>query len=336
MTLLGLPHHDGSPLHVSHSTPSLGDVVTVWVRTPVSAGVENVYVRSTPDAEPRMSAARRDRVQNGETWWRAEVNVRNPVTKYRFYVDGPGGSRWLNARGLYARDVPDTHDFRLVAWDPPPARSLDDVVYQIFPDRFARSGSVDGRTPPDWAIPCDWDTPVIGRGPETPYQFYGGDLDGIASHVDHIAGLGVTTVYLTPIFPARSNHRYDAAAFDHVDPLLGGDAALARLAAVLHGRGLRLIGDITTNHCGDAHPWFAAARAGSALEREMFYFDGSCYECWAGVPSLPKFNWGSAELRRRFLAGPDSVIRRWLRPPYGLDGWRVDVANMTTRMRSRP
>src|SRR5262245_37476472 len=164
MTLLGLPHHDGSPLHVSNPTPSLGDVVTVWVRTPSSAGVETVYVRSTPDAEPRMSAARRDRVQNGETWWRAEVTVRNPVTKYRFYVDGPGGPRWLNARGVCGRDVPDTHDFRLVAWDPPPARSLDDVVYQIFPDRFARSGSVDGPAP-DWAIPCDWDTPVIGRGP---------------------------------------------------------------------------------------------------------------------------------------------------------------------------
>ncbi len=79
---------------------------------------------------------------------------------------------------------------------------------------------------------------MIGRGPETPYQFYGGDLDGITARLDHLDRLGVNTVYLTPIFPARSNHRYDAATFDRVDPLLGGDAALARLADAVHAPGL--------------------------------------------------------------------------------------------------
>jgi alpha-glucosidase len=206
------------------------------------------------------------------------------------------------------------------------------VVYQIFPDRFARSDAADARQLPDWAIPCDWDTPVIGAGPETPYQFYGGDLDGIVERLDHIASLGVNTVYLTPIFPARSNHRYDAVAFDHVDPLLGGDAALQRLADAVHRRGMRLLGDLTTNHCGQDHPWFTAAMADrTAPEREMFYVDGDDYETWLGVKSLPKLNWGSRELRRRFLDGPDSISRRWLREPYSLDGWRVDVANMTGR-----
>jgi alpha-glucosidase len=332
MTLLHQPHHDGSARFVPDQSPVLGAHVTVFVLVPGAAGVTSVHVRSTPDAEPRFTPAVIDRVAGDDTWWRVEVEVRNPVTNYRFLLDGPGGARWLNAWGVSSHDVPDATDFRLVAWDPPPAWAADAVVYQIFPDRFARSAAASDRKLPDWAIPCDWDTPVIGAGPETPYQFYGGDLDGIVDRLDHISSLGVNTVYLTPIFPARSNHRYDAAAFDRVDPLLGGDAALARLAAAVHRRGMRLLGDITTNHCGETHPWFTAAMADHAApEREMFYVDGDDYEAWLGVKSLPKLNWGSAELRRRFMQGPNSISQRWLHPPYALDGWRVDVANMTGR-----
>ncbi|MFD0972048.1 glycoside hydrolase family 13 protein [Plantactinospora endophytica] len=333
--MLGLPHHDGSELHVPQQAPALGETVPVFVRTPAS--VRSVRVRSVADGEPRYGTAVVDREVGGERWWRAEVQVRNPVTNYRFLVDsGPsgGGQRWLNGRGVFGYDVPDNSDFRLVAYDPPPAWARDAVVYQIFPDRFARSAGADGRAVPDWAIPCDWDrTPVIGRGPETPYQFYGGDLDGIAERLDHLDRLGVNTVYLTPIFPARSNHRYDAATFDAVDPLLGGDAALARLGAAVHARGWRLLGDVTSNHTGDSHRWFVDAISDvNSPERGLYYFDESGdYESWLGVKSLPKLNWGGAELRRRFLAGPDSVLARWLRPPYGLDGWRVDVANMTGR-----
>ncbi len=151
--------------------------------------------------------------------------------------------------------------------------------------------------------------------------FHGGDLDGITHRLDHVAALGANTIYLTPFFPARSAHRYDAAGFDRVDPLLGGDRALERLSAAVHERGWRLLGDLTTNHTGDIHPWFT--------DRRDFYYvdaDGG-YESWLGVPSLPKLNWGSAELRRRF----DAIARRWLAEPYGLDGWRIDVANMTGR-----
>ena len=337
-TAIGLrtAHHDGSALYVPEQAPALGDLVPVFVRVPAASPVRRIFVRSTYDGEPRFSEAVVDRRDSrGDTWWRAEVPVRNPVTNYRFLLDEPDGSRWLTACGIADHDVADHTDFRLVAYDPPPAWARDAVIYQIFPDRFARSPQAAGRQLPDWAIPCDWArTPVIGRGPETPYQFYGGDLDGIAAHLDHLDRLGVNTVYLTPIFPARSNHRYDAATFDHVDPLLGGDAALARLSDAVHARGWRLIGDITTNHTGDGHEWFAAAATDvNSPERELYYFDPETgdYESWNGVKSLPKLNWGSRELRRRFLDGSDAVVRRWLLPPYRLDGWRVDVANMTGR-----
>lgn len=329
------PHHDGSATYVPEQEPALGQSVPVFVRVPAGAAVRQVHVRTTGDGEPRFAEAVVDRTEGGDVWWRADVEVRNPVSNYRFLLDGATGCRWLNAAGLVDHDVPDNGDFKLVSYAPPPAWARDAVIYQIFPDRFARSAAADGRTAPDWAIPCDWDTPVIGRGPETPRQFYGGDLDGVTEHLDHLDRLGVNTVYLTPVFPARSNHRYDAASFDTVDPLLGGDAALARLADAVHARGWRLLGDITSNHTGEAHEWFTRAVADvHAPERELYYFDlagGGDYESWNGVKSLPKLNWGSAELRHRFATAGDSLLRRWLRPPYGLDGWRVDVANMTGR-----
>jgi alpha-glucosidase len=330
-------HHDGSALYVSDLAPSLGDQVSVWVRAPRARRLDRVLVRYVHDGEPRYRAAVVDRASDLEVWWRADLELRNPVTPYRFLLGGAGGVSWLTAAGEFSFDVPDTTDFRLVTWAPPPSWALDAVVYEIFPDRFARSTGAATRTLPDWAIPCDWDTPVVPHGPETPYQLYGGDLDGITEHLDHIEALGANVVYLTPVFPARSNHRYDAAAFDRVDPLLGGDDALARLTTQAHGRSLRVIGDLTTNHCGDAHDWFRAAAADpGAAEREMFYFDGDRYESWYGVSSLPKLNWGSGELRRRFLGSGETdsapaVVDRWLREPYALDGWRVDVANMTGR-----
>ncbi|MEV4655279.1 glycoside hydrolase family 13 protein [Micromonospora sp. NPDC049301] len=311
----------------------MGEVVDVFVRVPAGADVSQVHVRTTGDGEPRFREATVDRTEGGDVWWRAEVPARNPVSNYRFLLSGRR-TRWLTAAGLVDHDVPDHGDFKLVTHAPPPSWARDAVIYQIFPDRFARSAAADGRRLPDWAIPCDWDTPVIGRGPETPHQLYGGDLDGVTERLDHLDRLGVNTVYLTPIFPARSNHRYDAASFDRVDPLLGGDAALARLADAVRARGWRLLGDITSNHTGDAHDWFTAASSRvHAPERDLYYFDETTgdYESWNGVKSLPKLNWGSGELRRRFATAEDAVLRRWLRPPYGLDGWRVDVANMTGR-----
>ncbi|MET8306437.1 glycoside hydrolase family 13 protein [Micromonospora sp. NPDC005173] len=328
------PHHDGSARYVPQQEPTLGEVVDVFVRAPAGADVRQVHVRTTGDGEPRFIEAVVDRTDGGDVWWRAEVPARNPVSNYRFLLSGRRGPRWLTAAGLVDHDVPDHGDFKLVTHAPPPTWARDAVIYQIFPDRFARSAAADARPLPDWAIPCHWDTPVVGRGPETPHQLYGGDLDGIAERLDHLDRLGVNTVYLTPIFPARSNHRYDAASFDRVDPLLGGDAALARLADAVRARGWRLLGDITSNHTGDAHDWFTAASSDvRAPERELYYFDEITgdYESWNGIKSLPKLNWGSAELRRRFATADDAALRRWLRPPYGLDGWRVDVANMTGR-----
>lgn len=315
------PHHDGSELYVSNPAPELGDTVSVFVRVPRGTGVSRVHMRWVRDGEPVFTSLKVDRQQNGDTWWRGELEAHNPVTRYRFLLGTTSGVRWLTAFGLTAYDVPDSTDFQLVAYPPAPAWARDAVVYQIFPDRYARSPGADVRETPDWAVRASsWDEPVT-PGPDATRVVHGGDLDGIARRLDHVTALGADTVYLTPFFPARSNHRYDAAAFDRVDPLLGGDRALERLSSAARERGLRLIGDLTTNHTGDTHPWFA--------ERPDFYYskpDGG-HVSWLDVPSLPKLNWSGPELRHEFRA----IVQKWLAEPYGLSGWRIDVANMTAR-----
>ncbi|MGN6206609.1 alpha-amylase family glycosyl hydrolase, partial [Humibacter sp.] len=333
------PHHDGSPLYVSDQAPRLGDTVRVRVRIPRSFGpVRAVRTRSNPDHEPRFADASSVGSTPGWDWWEASIEVENPVHGYRFLITrGDGSSVWLNATGLWTTETLDVDDFRLVAYDAPPEWASSSVLYQVFPDRFARSALADTRRLPKWALPANWTDPVDDVPPGRSKQFYGGDLDGAAERLDYLADLGVTLVYLTPVFPGRSNHRYDASSFHQVDSLLGGDEALARFTAAAHERGLKVIGDLTTNHCGDGHEWFRAAYGHpDAPESDFFYWlndEHTEYVSWLGVSSLPKLNWASQELRRWFIEGPESVVAHWLKPPFSLDGWRIDVANMTGRYR---
>jgi len=357
--LLERPHHDGSALYVEPGRPHLGDRIPVRLRMPAGWPDGDVILRVNRDGDPLRLPARLDRTTPTDRWYVAELPVDNPRVNYRWLLVRPGGYRWLNARGLADRDICDAGDFRLTTHDPGPDWMLDAIGYQIFPDRFARSRAADDRPTPSWARPAAWDDEPHGSGGASAHQFFGGDLDGIADRLDYLRDLGVTLLYLTPFFPGDSVHRYDAATFDHVDPSLGGDAALGRLTAAAHAAGMRVIGDLTTNHTGVTHEWFQRARADAAsLERSFYYWsddapiplaawtalfaeqesgrlfqmpEGADYVTWMGAASLPKLNWGSAELRRRFVDGPDSVVGRYLRPPFGLDGWRVDVAHMTGR-----
>jgi alpha-glucosidase len=356
-----LPHHDGSALHVSTQTPALGDTVTLRLRVPVGYGaLKAVRVRENPDHEPRWAEARLAGTAAGWHWWEAEIVVENPRHGYRWLLvhDGtdfsgtrprhsnpssdsrghgnPGRIEWLNQSGLHSIETLDSDDFALLATPAAPEWLAETVMYQVFPDRFARSAAADAHPAPEWAIAARWDDPVDPVLPGRSQQFYGGDLDGITEHLDHLLSLGVTMLYLTPVFPARSNHRYDASSFVDVDELLGGREALIRLVGKAHARGLKVIGDLTTNHSGDAHEWFQAALGKpDAPEGDFYYFtndEHTEYVGWLGTPTLPKFNWNSHELRRRFIEGDDSVVAHWLKAPYNFDGWRLDVANMTGRM----
>jgi alpha-glucosidase len=341
-TPLDAPHHDGSPLYVEPRAPELGSSVRLRLRVPAASSAESVHVRSVVDGEPEYVAARVERHDGVESWWVADLRVLNPVLPYRFLlIGGDVGYCWVNSVGVFAHDVPDRDDFRVTTHDPAPQWLAGTVVYEIMPDRFARGphsratvggDRIDGAD--GWAVPARWDDPIPADWREAVVQIYGGDLEGVTSHLDHLERLGVNAIYLTPFFPAPSAHRYNASTFRHVDPLLGGDGALAALTAEAHRRGIRVVGDLTTNHSGSAHEWFEAAIADASAPEAAFYFFESHpddYVKWFGVATLPKFDLSSSELRRRLVAGEESVVARWLRPPFELDGWRIDVANMTGR-----
>ena len=150
----------------------------------------------------------------------------------------------------------------------------DAVFYQVFPDRFARSGRVEVPGPLE-----DWDAPPTMHG------FKGGDLYGVVDRLDELAELGITAIYLTPIFSSASNHRYHTYDYFEVDPLLGGEAALRELLDAAHARGMRVILDGVFNHasrgfwafnhileCGLASPyldWFRVDREALAQGRPL-------------------------------------------------------------------
>ncbi len=222
----------------------------------------------------------------------------------------------------------------------PPGWVRDAVFYQIFPDRFARSGRVHSPGPME-----PWDSPPTVHG------FKGGDLYGIIERLDHIASLGATALYLNPIFASASNHRFHTYDYLTVDPLLGGEDALRQLLDEAHRRGMRVILDGVFNHAsrgfwpfhhvletGRHSPyrdWFYLSpgvlsgerepnpypdRSSPGTSRRALALDTLGYKAWWNLPALPKLNVANAGMREYLLG----VAEHWIR--FGADGWRLDVA----------
>ncbi len=336
---LGSVHHDGSAPYVSDLYPKLGDAVQVRLRMAHDAPVTAVYLRTFPDGEQALTPMQRADSAPPVQWWTAVLPISQPTTHYRFLLHAADGMWWFTGNGPGAGLPLDKFDFRILADYERVAWLETAVFYQIFPDRFHNGDPATDPQPHEFEF--------RGHGPQTypwgqpppadqpgPIVFYGGDLPGITQKLDYLQQLGVNALYLNPIFTAHSNHKYDVADYEHVDPHFGGDEALITLRQGLTARNMRYLLDIVPNHCGYWHPWFQAARDNpNAPEAEFFTFTQhpDKYASWLGVWTLPKLNYRSAELRRRIYAGNDAVFRRWLRPPFAADGWRVDVANMLGR-----
>ena len=325
------PHHDGSDLYVSNSAPQIGDSVTLKVRVPNDYHFEKAMLRIYHDGEPRIFEMKLISKGEVESWYQVKVEILNLHNFYRFAFIGRGKYEWLNSRGLFDHDVHSNNDFQIVAIPDNPEWIKSSVFYQIFPDRFARSGKVN--ITPDWAYPREWNLLPRGRGKYTGQELYGGDLYGVQEHLDHVTELGANGIYFTPIFPSRSNHRYDATSFDHVDPILGGDKAFQSLIKVAKKNGIRLLGDLTSNHCGAGHNWLTKAKKDKkSKERTYFFWDKSIkwgYIGWYGLESLPKLNYSSKALRKAVYEGENSIVKKWISPKFGMAGWRIDVGNMT-------
>ena len=325
------PHHDGSELYVSNSAPAIGDVVELRVRVPHTYKFAEGFVRVYEDAEPRVYPLKRFKKGKKEDWYRVSLTIHNTHTIYRFVFIDKGKYEWLNAYGLFDHDVHSNNDFQLVAMPKNPEWIHSSVFYQIFPDRFAKSGKID--ITPDWAYPRDWNELPRGRSKYTGQELYGGDLIGVQEKLDYISDLGVNGIYFTPMFESRSNHRYDATSFDHIDPVLGGNTAFLSLIQAAKKKKIRILGDLTSNHCGQGHSWLAKAKKDKkSKERSYFYWDKKIkwgYVGWYGLESLPKLNYSSKALRQVMYEAKNSIVKKWISPKFGMAGWRIDVGNMT-------
>jgi alpha-glucosidase len=339
---LGSIHHDGSNRYVypvGDPEPNIGGEVILRIRTAPDAPIERVLLRTAPDGEGRFEEMWAQDLESGEgcKWWSGTLQLSMPVVHYRFLLLTEDGNWWYNGSGLHRYTPTDAQDFRILAGYEAPTWVQDSVFYQIFPDRFVDGESGNNVREGEWvyrgepARSRQWgETPTKGSWAAL-VEFYGGDLQGIESQLDYIEDLGVNALYLNPIFTAFSNHRYDVTDYENVDPHLGGNQALINLRKSSADRGLKFIIDIVPNHCGVLHPWFQSAKEDpNSPTADFFTFQQrpDDYEAWLGVRSLPKLNYRSVSLREVMYAGEDSIFRRWLREPYAVDGWRIDVANM--------
>lgn len=255
--------------------------------------------------------------------------------------------------------------FQLTVYDPAfytPEWMRNAVVYQIFPDRF-RNGDPANDPADDELEFYDglrsifhetWNEPPVDPRQPGEYQnrwnvdFFGGDLAGIIEKLDYLQDLGVTALYLNPIFAARSNHRYDTADFKALDPLLGDLETFQTLVAEAEARGMTLILDGVFNHLSSDSAFFdrygryeedGACESLDSLYRNWFFFvppkgeqpspcvdnpqGATFYISWAGYDSIPKLNSDNPGVRLYVYLGRNSVVATWGRE--GIGGWRLDV-----------
>ena len=228
-----------------------------------------------------------------------------------------------------------TKDYATPAW------ACGGTMYHVFVDRFYE-GTKKMPLRADATRNDDWENGI----PEYPAypgahlennEFFGGNLWGVIEKLDYLKSLGVTVIYLSPIFEAYSNHKYDTGNYMRVDEMFGGDEAFGMLIREADKHGIKIILDGVFNHTGDRSIYFdkegkygrtGAYNNPSSKYREWFYFHpDNTYESWWGIKILPKLNLRCEDCKNYFTAR-GGVIEKYLKA--GIGGWRLDVADELT------
>lgn len=261
-------------------------------------------------------------------YWQAEVTTPHRRLQYYFRFASGSSTVYMTEAGFADEppngvtnvfEYPFLHESDMLA---PPEWVKHAVFYQIFPERFANG---DPANDPDGVLP--W-----GGKPE-PHNFFGGDLQGVIDHLDHLAELGVNAIYFTPIFEATTNHKYDTSDYMKIDPHFGDTATLRRLVELAHERGIRVLLDAVFNHSGGRFaPFLDVVEKGEASPyKDWFHVEEfplrvengrPTYRAFAFEPHMPKLNTQHPEVKAYLL----EVARYWIEE-VGIDGWRLDVAN---------
>lgn len=279
------------------------------------------------------------------------------IVWYSFNITTADGSVWrygahperMTGEGAFALGEPPS--FQITCYDHYRSVFPDwykgGIVYQIFPDRFARGLDWEERSAaalrahpngPKRSLVQDWYQPPryvrSDDGRISEWEFYGGTLEGIREHLGYLESMGITVIYLNPIFEAASNHRYDTGNYLQIDPMLGDDESFKILCDDARERGISIILDGVFNHTGADSLYFnrmgnydsvGAYQSLDSPYRDWYEFDeDGTYSCWWGVDDLPSLNEENPEYRA-LVCGQDGVVRKWLRA--GARGWRLDVAD---------
>ncbi|WP_431802611.1 glycoside hydrolase family 13 protein [Halobacillus andaensis] len=218
------------------------------------------------------------------------------------------------------------------------------TMYQIFPDRFYREGEPDlKKAPKSSLMHSHWENdPYYIRdedGGVVRWDFFGGDLRGIEKKLDYIQSLGITVIYLNPIFEAESNHRYDTGDYHKIDPLLGTKEDFERLIKSAKDRGIEIMLDGVFSHTGSNSKYFNQKgeydSLGAYQSKDSPYYSWykfhkypDEYEAWWGVGTLPTLNKEEESYQHFLIHDKNSVIKTWQQS--GLKHWRLDVADELT------
>ena len=343
-------YSDGTADFVSNPFPALYETVTVRIRMYEDAPVKHVILRSIPNGGEQKIEMTVAKKEAGLIYWECPYQMLEKRMQYHFYLVCEDAIYFYTQRAVTTYLPDHTYDFVLLADYVQPEWVKEAVFYQIFPERFCNgdtsndvhSGEYEQDGHPTIQMK-NWSDPPLPYDQCHCLDFYGGDLQGIRQKIPYLKELGVTALYLNPIFYAPSCHKYDCLDYFHVDPHFGGDEALAELSRALHENGMKLILDISINHTGTAHRWFnrdglyfdqseGAYHNPDSKERGYYFFrEDNTYHGWWDLESMPTLNYTSDSLRDTVYRGEDSVLKKWLKPPYSIDGWRFDVADVFAR-----
>jgi glycosidase len=289
----------GGAFHSGMPEPGEG-LLVAEVRSDLDVSALTLEVDGRPGGELEPSLT-----QHGQpALWTGAVppTAAGEVTRYKIRVH----LRDAEAAPVWASDTdprPGGQEFAYESAPPPPPEWVRDALcYHVMVDRFARPGQ---------NLPAPADATAL----------YGGTLDGIREHIDHIAGLGCNVLWLSPVHQSPSHHGYDHEDFLTVEPRYGGDAALLRLVEAAHDRDMRVLLDFVPNHTGRGHHLFrdAIEKDGDAAGYYRFWQWPHYYRCFSDVISLPELDTGDRNVQQVLVR----AAQHWL-TAYGADGIRCD------------
>ena len=282
--------------------------------------------------------------ENGKSFFEVELDLETrAIYHYYFTFKVNNQTKYINNQNTISNQINMDDMSKMSVNFETPEWAKGKIMYHIFVDRFNRGSIEPMHEMPRRTIYNSWEDELI-LGPNKDgiwnADFYGGDLKGIEQKLDYIKSLGVDIIYLSPVIHSQSNHRYDAADYENVDPYAGCNYDLKSLCDEAHKRGMKIVLDAVFNHTGNDSKYFNEYGTFDTLGAyqsiystyasfyRKHYHDGKLYyDHWWGMPNLPVCNGNSHEWKN-YILGVGGIIDKWFN--LGIDGLRLDVADELT------